>query len=76
MTSSRFLTGLLVIAVAPLALASGPVEAQVSNYADGAVTIDMGALPMAADCACRAPIVRPPSFSWRRRNPPPSASCG
>ena len=45
MTSSRFLTGLLVIAVAPLALASGPVEAQVSNYADGAVTIDMGALP-------------------------------
>ncbi|MEQ9555314.1 MAG: OmpA family protein, partial [Rhodospirillales bacterium] len=45
MTSSRFLTGLLVIAVAPLALASGPVEAQVSNYADGAVTIDLGVLP-------------------------------
>ncbi|MEQ9170344.1 MAG: OmpA family protein [Rhodospirillales bacterium] len=45
MTSSRFLTGLLVIAMAPLALASGPVEAQVSNYADGAVTIDLGVLP-------------------------------
>jgi outer membrane protein OmpA-like peptidoglycan-associated protein len=45
MTSSRFLTGLMVIAVAPLALASGPVEAQVSNYADGAVTIDLGVLP-------------------------------
>ena len=45
MTSSRFLTGFLVIAMTPLALASGPVEAQVSNYADGAVTIDMGALP-------------------------------
>lgn len=44
MTSSRFLTGLLVIAVAPLALASAPVEAQVSSYADGAVTIDLGVI--------------------------------
>lgn len=44
MTSSRFLTGLLVFAVAPMALASTTVEAQVSNYADGAVTIDLGVI--------------------------------
>jgi outer membrane protein OmpA-like peptidoglycan-associated protein len=45
MTSSRILTGFLVCALAPLALASGPVEAQVSNYAEGAVTIDLGVIP-------------------------------
>ena len=45
MTSSRFLTGFVVLAITPLVLAASPVEAQVSNYADGAVSIDLGALP-------------------------------
>lgn len=45
MTSSRFVTGFLVCALAPMMLASLPADAQVNDYADGAVTIDMGALP-------------------------------
>lgn len=45
MTTSRFLTGAIVLALVPMALASTPVEAQVSSYADGAVSIDLGALP-------------------------------
>ena len=44
MTSSRFVTGFLVCALAPMMLASFPADAQVNDYADGAVTIDMGAL--------------------------------
>ncbi|PIW26688.1 MAG: hypothetical protein COW30_13815, partial [Rhodospirillales bacterium CG15_BIG_FIL_POST_REV_8_21_14_020_66_15] len=39
------MTGLFVCALVPLALASAPVKAQVSNYADGAVTIDLGVIP-------------------------------
>ncbi|MAO54539.1 MAG: hypothetical protein CMM61_02420, partial [Rhodospirillaceae bacterium] len=45
MTSSRHLAGMMMAALVPLALAATPVEAQMNDFVDGAVTIDLGAIP-------------------------------
>ena len=45
MTSSRHLAGMMMAALVPLTLAATPVEAQMNDFVDGAVTIDLGAIP-------------------------------